>query len=48
MKSAELNPTRLFEGNYVRVRAKIDVVESLTCFAPLNLNEIERIFLPII
>lgn len=47
VKSVEMNPTRLFEGNYVRVRAKIKVDEPLTRFVPLNLNGKERIILPI-
>lgn len=45
--SVEMNPTRIYEGNYVKVRANIKVDEPLTQFVPLNVNGKERIFLPI-
>lgn len=44
VRSVELNPTRYFEGNYVRVRASIDVSKPLIRWTPLNLAG-ERIFL---
>lgn len=46
VRSAELNPTWYFEGNYVRVRASIDVSKLLICWTPMNLAG-ERIFLKI-
>lgn len=42
-----MNLSRVYEGNYVRVKARIIVADPLTQFAPLNLNEKERILLPI-
>lgn len=47
VKSVDMNRTRVYDGNYVRVRAKISVAETLKRFAPLNLNGNERIFLPV-
>lgn len=38
VKSVEMNPNRIFEGNYVRVRAKIVISEPLVRFTPLNLS----------
>ena len=42
-----MNCSRVYEGNYVHVRSKIDVTEPLVRFAQLNINGKERIFLPI-
>src|SRR4051812_21850383 len=33
VKSVEMNSTRIFKGNYVHVRAKVNVLESLARFA---------------
>lgn len=46
VRSVELNPTRYFEGNYIRVRASIDVSKPLIRWTPLNLAG-ERIFLEV-
>lgn len=37
VRSVELNPAGCFEGNYVRVRANIDVTKPLIHWTPLNL-----------
>ncbi|VAI15968.1 unnamed protein product [Triticum turgidum subsp. durum] len=47
VKSVEMNPTRVFEGNYVRVRAKINVAQPLVRFTPLNIKGEERLLLPV-
>lgn len=47
VKSIEMNPNRVFEGNYVRVKARIEVAQPLTRVTPLNINGKERIFLPV-
>ncbi|XBJ12109.1 hypothetical protein VPH35_016693 [Triticum aestivum] len=47
VKSVEMNPNRVFEGNYVRVRAKIKLVDPLVRFAPLNIKGEGRILLPV-
>ncbi|KAE8766346.1 hypothetical protein D1007_62433 [Hordeum vulgare] len=47
VKSVELNPARVFEGNYVRVRAKIKVGEPLVCFTPLKISGEEILLLPV-
>ncbi|XBH89776.1 hypothetical protein VPH35_081604 [Triticum aestivum] len=47
VKSVEMNPNRVFEGNYVRVRAKIKLADPLVRFAPLNIKGEGRILLPV-
>jgi hypothetical protein len=42
VKSVEMNHQRWFEGDYVRVRASIDVNQPLIRFAPLNIVGGER------
>lgn len=44
-KSIEMNLARVYEGNCVRVRAKIEVSNPLTRFTRLNVNGKESIFL---
>lgn len=41
----EMKPQRWFEGDYVRVRASIDVTAPLIRFAPLSLGEGKRTLL---
>ncbi|KAM0905176.1 hypothetical protein ACQ4PT_017548 [Festuca glaucescens] len=45
VKSVEKNHQRFFEGDYVRVRATINVNEPLIRFVPLNLGGAERMLL---
>ncbi|XBH97855.1 hypothetical protein VPH35_127467 [Triticum aestivum] len=47
VKSVEMNPNRVFEGNYVRVLAKIKLADPLVCFAPLNIKGEGRILLAV-
>jgi hypothetical protein len=47
VKSVEMNPSRVFEGNYVRVRAKIKVADPLVGFTPLNIKGEGRLLLPV-
>ncbi|KAE8783713.1 hypothetical protein D1007_42807 [Hordeum vulgare] len=47
VKSVELNPARVFEGNYVRVQAKIKVGEPLVRFTPLKISGEEIMLLSV-
>ncbi|XP_073363310.1 uncharacterized protein [Aegilops tauschii subsp. strangulata] len=47
VKSVEMNPSSVFEGNCVRARTKIKVAEPLVRFTPLNIKGEERLLLPV-
>ena len=42
VQSVEMQPHRWFEGDYVRVKAIIDVLDPLICFTPLNVGDTSR------
>ncbi|KAE8812189.1 hypothetical protein D1007_10796 [Hordeum vulgare] len=42
-----MNPNRVFEGNYVRVRVKIKIDEPLVRFTPLKIRGEEALLLPV-
>ncbi|KAE8778804.1 hypothetical protein D1007_48232 [Hordeum vulgare] len=47
VKSVEMNPTRAFEGNYVRVRVKIKVADPLVHVTPLAIRGEGTLLLPV-
>ncbi|KAE8794044.1 hypothetical protein D1007_31339 [Hordeum vulgare] len=47
VKSVEMNPARVFEGSYARVRVKIKVDEPLVRFTPLKITGEENLLLPV-